>query len=357
MSTTFGPTAHLREHLRGTGRVFQAGAPPADALRLDLNEGPYGPTPGAIEAIARTASGLNRYPDASGTALRRALAETAEVDPERIVLGPGANGVMAAIVRATLGPGEAVAYSWPGFPSYLFTATNLGGRGIPVPVGPAGADDLDGLAAAAGDARVLFLSTPANPTGHVVLDGLDRFVDAASGRALVVIDEAYTEFAPPRPTGADLIRAGLPLVSLRTFSKVYGLAGLRIGYAIVPAGMAGAVRACQETFETSALAQAAALASLAETDEIARRVSENAEVRERLRALLDGLGLDPYPSATNFVTCRPADPTGFVGRLAERGIIVRGLAVFGDPDRVRIGVPSRGDAERVLAAIRVAAAG
>ncbi len=356
MPRTVDPTEYLRGHLRGTRRSFEAGAPAAHALRLDLNEGPYGPTASALAAIERAAAGLNRYPEASGGALRRALAERAGVDPEMIVLGPGANGVMAAVLRATLSPGEAVAYSWPGFPSYLFTATNLGGEGIPVPVGPDGADDLDGLAAAAADARVVFLATPANPTGHVVLRGLERFARDAGEHALVVVDEAYDEYAPPRRTAIELLREGLPLVSLRTFSKIYGLAGMRIGYGIMPVAIAGAVRACQETFETSAVAQAAALASLADGDEIARRVDENAEVRARLAGHLAQLGLDPYPSAANFVTCRPPDPPGLVARLAEQGVVVRGLAVFGDAARVRIGVPGRGDAERVLDAISAAAA-
>lgn len=357
MPTTSDPRSYLRAHLRGARRVFQAGDPPATSLRLDLNEGPYGPTPSARVALERAAAGLNRYPDSGSRALREALAEREGVTPEMIVPGAGANGVMASVVRATLGPGEAVAYSWPGFPSYLFTAVNLGGRGIPVAVGPGGADDLDGLAEAAKEARAVFLATPANPTGHLVTDGLEAFCRTAAERSLVVIDEAYAEYAPEPSVVNDLIRSGLPIVSLRTFSKIYGLAGLRIGYGVLAEELAGAVRACQETFETSALGQAAALASLDDDAEIGRRVVENDAVRAELSALLLELGLAPYPSSTNFVTCRPVDPDGFVGALAARGVIVRGLEVFGDPERVRIGVPARADAERVLAAIRAAAAG
>jgi histidinol-phosphate aminotransferase len=349
--------AYLRPHLRGKVRLFPTKTAPPGALPLDLNEGPYGPTPAALRAIEAAVGDLNRYPNPSGDRLKAALAAHHGVEPGMVLLGPGSNSLGSLLIRTCCDPGEAVAYSWPGFPAYPMTAGRLNVRTIPVPLLPGGDEDLDGLAEAARDARVVVLATPANPTGRWVAEGLREFAERASRDALVVVDEAYAEYAPPVTTGIDLVRDGMPVVALRTFSKIWGLAGARIGYAVLPATLAEHARTVQDTFEVNTLAQVAALASLTEDlDEIARRAAENARVRDALQAHLDARGVGYYPSAANFVCCRPPgeDADGFAARMTAAGALVRALRVFGDPERVRIGLPAEDDLPRLLAAVDAA---
>ena len=260
------------------------------------------------------------------------------------------------MIRLAAGPGRKVVYSWPGFPD-----VRLGG--LPVRGDPRagltradGTDDLEALVAAARDAAVVVLATPNNPTGRVVMEGLEEFVAAVEPHALVLLDEAYHEYAPPRVTGLDLFHAGHEVVVLRTFSKAWGLAGARIGYAVMDPALQAVARSAQDTFEVSAATFAAARASLDDADVIAARMVENARVRDRMEAHFAELGIDCWPSATNFVCARPPDPDAFAARMAEHGILVRPTAVFGAPERVRIGVPAEADADRVLAAISAALA-
>jgi histidinol-phosphate aminotransferase len=345
---------HVHEHLRGGVTRFHAGEVPPDALRLDLNEGPYGPTPSALAAIARHAPLLNRYPDPDGTMLRLPLAERLGVDPDCLLFGAGSNPLGSLLIRCAAGPGRRVVYSWPGFPTYGFAARRIDATPVAVPVREDGSDDLEALAAAARDAAVVVLATPANPTGRYVAEGLEAFVAEASRHALVIVDEAYHEYAPSRTTGLDLFKAGHEVVVLRTFSKAWGLAGLRVGYAIADPDLVVIARSVQDTFEVSTLAYAAASAALADVDEVERRVRENAAIRERLEEALDEMGAPCYESAANFVCARPADPHGFTARLLAQGIVVRVVDAFGDPTRVRVGVPAEADAARVLAAVRAA---
>lgn len=341
----------VRPHLREVVAPFDPGAPPPDALRLDLNEGAYGPTPSALAAIDAAAPRLNRYPDPAARELRQRLAEEHDVDPSMILFGSGSNAVSSVLLRCAAGPGDAVAYSWPGFPTYGMTASRIGARPLPVPVLPDGSDDLDALAVAAQRAAVVALATPANPTGRQVMDGLAAFVERASADALVIVDEAYHEYARAAPSGMDFVRAGLPIVCTRTFSKAWGLAGARIGYGVMPAELAAIARASQDTFEVSSLAFAAALGALDDRAEVDRRTAENARVRDALEASFLASGLEYYPSSANFVLVRPDDPRGFAAALAERGIIVRVTSAFGDATRVRIGVPAAADLDRVRGAV------
>jgi histidinol-phosphate aminotransferase len=230
----------------------------------------------------------------------------------------------------------------------------VGATPVPVAVRPDGSDDLEALLVAARTARLVVLATPANPTGAQVTEGLAEFVRTASRTALVVVDEAYFEYGDPAVSGLDLFHDGAEVVVLRTFSKAWGLAGARIGYAVMAPSLRAVARAAQDTFEVSALAFRAARAALDDADEVARRTAENAAVRGRLAAWLDELGAPCWNSRTNFVCSRPPDAEGFAARLAEQGIIVRVISPFGDPTRVRIGVPALADEQRVRDAIEVA---
>ena len=346
------PLRHVHSWLRGTP-VFAVGDPPVGMLRLDLNEGAYGPTPRALAALAAAAPVLHRYPDPiGGHGLRAALTERLGVDPSTLLFGAGSNALQSLMIRLAAGPGQRVVYSWPGFPTFGWAASRCGAIPVPVPTRADGTDDLAALAAAARDAAVVVLATPNNPTGRVVTAGLEAFVADVAPHALVLLDEAYHEYAPPRVTGLDLFHAGHEVVVLRTFSKAWGLAGARIGYAVMHPALQAVARSTQDTFEVSAATFMAARASLDDADVIAGRVAENARVRDRLEAQFAALGIDCWPSAANFVCVRPPDADVLVARMAEQGVLVRPAAAFGAPDRVRIGVPAEPDADRVLAAVR-----
>jgi histidinol-phosphate aminotransferase len=342
---------HVHAWLRDAP-TFAVGEPPAGMLRLDLNEGPYGPTPKALAALDAAGPALNRYPDPNGAhGLRDALAERLAVAADTLLFGSGSNSLQSLLIRIASGPGRKVAYSWPGFPTFGWAASRCGAEPLPVPTRPDGSDDLEALAAAAREAAVVVLATPNNPTGRVVLEGLEDFVADVAPHALVLLDEAYHEYAPPRVTGLDLFQAGHEVVVLRTFSKAWGLAGARIGYAVMAPALRAVARSAQDTFEVSAAAFEAARASLDDADVVAARTVENARVRAALEEHLTALGAAPWPSAANFVCAKPPDPDAFAARLAEHGILVRPTAQFGAPDRVRIGVPAEADLERVLQAI------
>ncbi len=351
VSTVGDPVRFVQEHLRGRIDTFAAGAPPEGVLRLDLNEGAYGPTAAARRAMEAAMPSLQRYPDATAEALRDRLAAVHDLAPDQILVGPGSNSLMALLVRLCAGRGSGVAYSWPGFPSYAMAAARVGATAVPVATHADGRDDLAALVEVAPRVALLFLATPANPTGRRVEDGLAEFAAAVSEDTLLVVDEAYHEYHRADVSAVDLVRDGAPIVALRTFSKIFGLAGARIGWAALPAPLARHARALQETFEVGTLPQAAALASLEDPEEIGRRAAANARVRAALETWFAERGVEHWSSTTNFVAIRPSDPALVVERAAERGVLVRRLTAFGDPTRVRIGVPAEADLPRALAAL------
>ncbi|HEX6713868.1 MAG TPA: histidinol-phosphate transaminase [Thermoleophilaceae bacterium] len=310
-------------------------------VKLASNEGPFGPLPAAMAAFEAAALELNRYPDAGGTPLREALATKFEVAVEQVVLGNGADELIRFAALATLDPGDRAVYPWPSFQSYPTAVAAAAAESTAVPMRDR-AFDLDALLAACAGAKLVYLANPNNPTGTLVSrDDVRRFVAELPPNALCVLDEAYAEYAEDEPAGVELVREGHERVCvLRTFSKVYGLAALRVGYAIAPPQIADALHRVRPIFNVNQPAQEAALASLHETEAVRRRIAHTRAARDDLRDTLAGAGLDPIPSHANFVYADVpgGDGDALADRLLHAGFIVRALRAFGAPGAIRVTV-------------------
>ncbi|MGX2993512.1 histidinol-phosphate transaminase [Streptomyces sp. JNUCC 64] len=322
-------------------------APPAEGPvhRLFLNENPYPPLPSVRAAVARAVDEAHHYPTIHPERLTAALARYLGVPPGHLVTGPGSVGIYQQIGQALLEPGDEVVYAWPSFEAYPIVARMAGAVPVEVPLVD-GVHDLEAMAAALTPrTRVVFLCEPNNPTGTAVgADRLRRFLDRVPGDVLVVLDEAYVEFvrSPDAADGVALHHERGNLLTLRTFSKAYGLAGLRVGYGVAPAPLAQALRKCAVPCGVSRVAEEAALASLEAADELLARVDRVVAERERTRAALLGLGWEVPPSATNFLWLPVGTAAGAVARQWEaRGLLVR--AFPGAGLRVTVGAPGAND--------------
>lgn len=309
-------------------------------IKLASNEGAFGPLPAAVAAFEAAAAGLNRYPDAGGLKLREALAEHHRVPVEQIVLGNGADELIRLCAVATLDAGDRAVFPWPSFPSYVASAASTGATPVPVPLRGRHFDVDRLLSEANYGAKLLYVPNPNNPTG-VLLDRAEvrRLLDEAPPDVLVVLDEAYAEYADLEPEGPEILREGRErLCVLRTFSKVYGLAALRIGYALASPEIADGLDRVRPIFNVNQPAQEAALASLHEQHAIAGRVEHARKARAMLEAALAKAGLDPEPSQTNFVYADVpcGDAARLAGRLLREGFIVRELTGFGAPTAIRV---------------------
>ena len=323
------------------------------AIKLASNETAYPLLPAVAARVAEVLAGANRYPDMGIVALRQTLAERFSVDVAQVAVGCGSVALCQQVVQALAGPDDEVLYPWRSFEAYPILTTVAGARSVQVPLQPDQSFDLDALAAAVTDrTKVLFVCNPNNPTGTVVRRAdLETLLDRIPGRVLVVLDEAYREFVtdPDVPEGASFLDRPNVLV-LRTFSKAYGLAGLRVGYGIAadPA-VAQALRQTQIPFAVSQVAQEAALACLEPEAEkqLLTRVEEVIAQRARVHDTLAELGYPVVASQANFVWLPLADATlDWARGCEERGVIVRPFAGAGV--RITIGTAQENDA--VLAA-------
>jgi histidinol-phosphate aminotransferase len=325
-------------------------------VKLASNEGPFPPFPAAVEAIARAATDLNRYPDGGAWSLRAALAERHGVRLAEVVVGGGADAVIDWLSQATLDPGDEIVCGWPSFSSYVLDAAKVGAVARTVPLREH-TYDLDALLGAIGPrTKLVYVCHPNNPTGT----GNGRaellaFLDRVPAHVLVVLDQAYFEYIddPDYVDGIEeLFKAGRRVVVLRTFSKIYGLAGLRVGYGIAPADVAAATSKVRRAFEVTSAAQAAALASLDGAEELARRRAANREGRARLEEILRRHGLAPAgPALGNFLYADVGDGRALFDRLLREGVIVRPLAGFGAPEAIRVTVGTREELELLDAAL------
>jgi histidinol-phosphate aminotransferase len=342
--------------------AYKPGRNPADlareigvdrAIKLASNEVAFPPLPAVVEALAAAARDTNRYPDNGAVVLTRALADRYGVEPAQVATGCGAVTICQELAQAFNDPETSIAFAWRSFEMYPLLARVAGAHAIQVPLapgrpaGPADTHDLDALAAAIDDTtRLVFVCNPNNPTGTAVRGAeLEKFLDAVPAQTLVVLDEAYREFVtdPDVPDGLEIMRGRPNVAVLRTFSKAWGLAGIRVGYLIAedPA-VAESVRKTHMPFSVSTLAQAAAVAALGSEEEVRARCAAVVAERERLTAALRDRGLDVADSQANFVWLPLGEQTATIAAALEaRAVITRPFA--GEGVRVTVGTPEEDD--------------
>jgi histidinol-phosphate aminotransferase len=315
------------------------------SVKLASNENPLGPSPLAVEAARRALADVHRYPDGSGWYLRERLGRKHGLSMDQVVLGNGSTDLVEILARTFMGRDGSAVMAEQAFIMYRLAATAVNGRARLVPLSSM-KHDLRAMAAAIDPAtRLVFIANPNNPTGtYVSRDELAWFLDAVPSDVLVVLDEAYHEFVTARdyPDGLTWLRAGRRLVVLRTFSKAYGLAGLRLGYALTTQDVRDAMERIRSPFNTSSVAQAAAMAALDDTAHLERTSEHNAREMAYLEEGLRRLGVPFTPSAANFVLVDAArDAEDLFGRLLRRGVIVRPMGPYGLPTCLRVTVGTR----------------
>jgi histidinol-phosphate aminotransferase len=331
--------------------AYVAGKPPAPrpgitTYKLSSNENPYPPLPGVVEAAAAAAEQMNRYPDMGNTALYAALSDKFGVPADHLALATGSVALIYQLVQAFCEPGDEVVYAWRSFEAYPIAVTAAGARGVQVPVTADGRHDLASMAAAITDrTRIVLVCTPNNPTGPSVSQTeLDAFLAQVPDDVLVVVDEAYVEFVrmDDAVDGVATMRAHENVVTTRTFSKAYGLAGFRVGYAVAPAPIATALRAVSLPFGVSSVAQAAAIASLRAEAALLERVDALVSERDRVVKGLADVGLVVPEPQGNFVWFAAGDRTLELAAAADDlGIVIRPFA--DDGARVSIGETEAND--------------
>jgi histidinol-phosphate aminotransferase len=314
-------------------------------VKLASNEGQFGPFPAAVEALEATIAELNRYPDGGAFRLTEALAQKHGVEPANVALAAGADGVIMYLSLAVLDPGDEVVCGWPSFPIYVLDAIKMGATPVRVPL-TNDTYDLEALLdAVTPRTKLVFIANPNNPTGTMVTRAhVDAYFERVPGHVLTVLDEAYFEYvdADDYPDGIEEYwkRDGRRVLTLRTFSKMYGLAGLRVGYGIGDEDVVQAVRKVRNAFDLNEMSQVAALASLGNDAEIERRRRVTAEGREQLLEICAGLPVRvATPAVANFLYVDTGTDVGpLFDALLREGVIVRPLGPSGAPTAIRVTV-------------------
>jgi histidinol-phosphate aminotransferase len=311
-------------------------------VKLASNEGPFGPFPQALEVLQRASTDLNRYPDGGAYRLRGALAERHDVRFEEVTVCAGADAVIGYLSYAALDPGDEIVTGWPSFPSYVLDALKLGAVPVRVPLRDH-TIDLDGLLEAISPrTKLVYLATPNNPTGTTTMRAeLASYFERVPEHVLTVVDQAYLEYIddPDYPDAvAEFARAGARVLVLRTFSKIYGLAGVRVGYGVGPESVITAIGKVRRAFDVGSPGQEAALVSLDDEEELARRRRVNREAIGALEQALRGRGLEPVgPALGNFLYVDVgSDGSLLADALLRQGVIVRPMGPFGAPGALRI---------------------
>ena len=331
----------------------ELGLDPASIIKLASNENPLGPSPKAVEAMKAACDQAHIYPDGGGYKLRTAIAESFGLDRQNVILGNGSNEIIELIGHGFLNPGDNVIAAEHAFVVYKLMATLFGADTIEVP-DPDFVHDLDAMAdAITPQTKEVFIANPNNPTGTLVgQDAIDRFMDRVPEHVIVVFDEAYYEFLDTPPDTVKYVREGQNVVIMRTFSKIQGLASLRIGYGLAPAALADVLQKCRQPFNANAIAQAGALAGLLDDEHQERTRSVNREGRAFLQQSFGEMGLDYVPSHANFVLVKVGDGDRVFKEMLNRGVIIRAMRSYKLPDWVRISVGTMEQNRRCVATLK-----
>jgi histidinol-phosphate aminotransferase len=329
---------------------------PADSqlrlIQLDSNENPFGPSPRALEAMKSALASANAYPDDDCGELRRKLAACHDLPTEQVLVTAGSTGLLRLLCQTMLAPGRNAVTSERSFIVYAMAVHATGAQLIEAPMREDGFDLAAVLDAINEDTRIVFLANPNNPTGTMLeAAAVDQFIAEVPGHVVVVLDEAYYEFAVhfavqrkvEYSRSLNYVKQGASVIVLRTFSKAHGLAGLRVGYGLGPAELLAYCTRMRDTFSVSSVAQAAAVAALDDLNHLGRVVSNNAEQAQILGVGLSQLGYRVVPTAANFLYCDVGDASGVAGGLRGEGVSVRALDMWGAPSciRVSIGTPEQ----------------
>jgi histidinol-phosphate aminotransferase len=327
-------------------------------VKLASNETPFPPHPQVLEAVEREMRNLNRYPDPDKTKLRRRLADRFELSPGRVAVGNGSCELLLSAAEALLEPGAEIVYAWPSFSIYPHLAAASGARAVTVPLDEEGRHDLDAMAREVTHAtRMVLVCNPNNPTATALpIDAIDEFVASVPRHVAVLLDEAYVEFSTLQDPddSLPLLKKHQNLVLLRTFSKVYGLCGLRVGYSLAGSDdFRSAVDIVRQPFSVNALALAAGTEALEHQDDVANRVERTAIERLHVEEELGERGLETTDSEANFswVSVGDRDEAAILQGLAERGVIVRGGAALGAEGHFRVTYGTRPENDRFLAVL------
>ena len=325
-----------------------------DSIKLASNENPLGPSPKALAALQAAIADVHRYPDGSCYHLKRALARKLRVSPESLIFGNGSNEIIELLVRTFLHAGEEAVMADQAFVIYRMLVQAQGGKGIIVPLRHY-THDLEAMAEAITPAtRIIFLANPNNPTGTIVFqDAWEEFLAAVPPDVVIVMDEAYAEYVddPRYPDAMADVGGHHLLIVLRTFSKIYGLAGLRVGYGLAHPAIIDLLNRLRAPFNVNTLAQVAALAALDDDAHVERTRQNNREGMVFLREAFTGLGLECVPSWANFILVRVGNAARLYDALLRQGVIVRPVPVYGFPEHVRVTVGTRAENERLVTAL------
>ena len=332
----------------------ELGIEPKDIIKLASNENPLGPSPKALEAMHAMLDRAHFYPDGGGYYLREAIAEKFGLKRENVMLGNGSNEIIEFLGHAFLRPGDEVVTSEHAFAVYALMAQLFGARTVEVPEKPGFVQDLEAtLAAITPRTRQVYITSPNNPTGTVVTAAeIEQFMARVPEEVTTVFDEAYYEFLDDAPDTLRYVREGRNVVVLRTFSKIQGLANLRIGYGMAPAEMIEILQKTRQPFNANGIAQAGALAGLSDVEHQQRTKAVTDEGRAYLQEELARMGVEFVPSHANFVLARVGDGRAVFEALLKRGIIVRAMNSYKLPEWIRVSVGTMEENRRFVAALR-----
>jgi histidinol-phosphate aminotransferase len=328
-----------------------------EVIKLASNENPLGPSPKAVEAIQNALADLHRYPDADSSKLKQAIAEVYEVETQQLIVTNGGDELITLVSEAFLEAGDEVVVPEPSFSEYKFGALLMGAVVKSVPLNSDFSYDVKALLAAVSKwTKMVYLCSPNNPTGTILTKTeLQQILDALPKHVLVVIDAAYSHFTSGNEysDGVEFVRAGYPVLALQTFSKIYGLAGIRVGFGVAPTGIIHSITQVKEPFNVNALAQAAAIAAVGDHEHVSRTQDLVIEERHRLYAAMRELGLRYTESMSNFILVElGTEAKSLYERLMAKGVIVRYGYIWGLPRHIRVSVGLPKENERFIQVLR-----